>query len=142
MDATVTPAPGTRRRLPFGIVIVAALRAVEAVGLIVVALDLGKWPIAGVPLPFTELTIFRTLELATAAVTLLGIVGLLSYRRWGWILTVVLVGLGLVGDLLRVWMGEPTYLGLLLNVVTAFYLNSRSVRELAQRHLDHGEAPR
>ena len=139
MDAPIVPAPTHRRRLPFGIVVVALLRTADAVGLIIVALNLGQWPIAGVPLPFDELTVFRSLELATAAITLLGVAGLLTYRRWGWVLTVVLVGLGLVGDLLRVWLGEPTYLGLLLNVLTAFYLNTRSVKALAQRHLEHDE---
>ena len=48
----------------------------------------------------------------------------------------ILVGLGLLGELIRVAIGQPDHLGLLLLVVSAFYLNQRSVRAMAGRHLD------
>ena len=51
--------------------------------------------------------------------------------RWGWVLTMVLVGFGLADELIRVAIGQPDHLGLLLLVVSAFYLNQRSVRAMA-----------
>ncbi len=132
MDTPAIAEPERRRGLPpFGILAVAVLRLVNAVGLIAAALELGRLPIAGVPLPWADATIFRSAELLFAGLTILGVVGLLLYKRWGWVLTMVLVGVGLFGDLLRVWLGQPTYLSLLLHVLAAFYLNGRSVRAIA-----------
>ena len=48
----------------------------------------------------------------------------------------ILVGLGLLAELIRVAIGKPDHLGLLLLVLSAFYLNQRSVRAMAGRHLD------
>ena len=48
----------------------------------------------------------------------------------------ILVGLGLLGELIRVAIGQPDHVGLLLLVVSAFYLNQRSVRAMAGSHLD------
>ena len=46
----------------------------------------------------------------------------------------ILVGLGLAHELFRVIIGQPDHLGLLLLVVSAFYLNQRSVRAMAGQH--------
>jgi hypothetical protein len=139
--APVVATPRSRRR-PFGIIAVAALLLLNAFGLLAAALELTRGQFAGPPLPWSELVAYRSAELAMAVVTVAGAVGLLMLKRWGWILAMVIIGVGLVGDLLRVWYGNPTYLNMLLHVVAAFYLNGRSVRALASQHLDHAdEAP-
>lgn len=139
MDVPVTPGPARSRRWPFGILAVAALRILNAIGLLMAAFELGRSPLAGPPLPFSDSTVIRSGELALAVLTLIGVVGLLLFKRWGWVLTLVLVGVALAGDLIRHAIGDPAYLSLLLNVLTAFYLNARSVRALARDSLEHDE---
>ena len=145
MTSPVSPPSATRRRRrwPFGILAVAALRVLDATILAVTALSAGNLVLGGMPLIGADTTLTRVLDLSLAGLTIAGIVGLLLFRRWGWVLTLVLVGLALLGDLIRVAVGDPRHLSLLLHVVTAFYLNGRSVRALAgaslrrEEQLDH-----
>jgi hypothetical protein len=123
---------------PFGILVVALLRIIDAVSLFAVALGVRDVPLTGLPILADSPILTRSVDLVLAAATILGVVGLLAYRRWGWVLTMVLVGVGLCGELLRVAIGQPDHLGLLFLVVSAFYLNQRSVRAMADRHLGHG----
>lgn len=55
-------------------------------------------------------------------------IGLWRGSRRAWVLTMLLVGLGLVVGLAMRWVGEPTYVRLALYVVAAFYLNQGAVR--------------
>ncbi len=123
-------------RWPFGIVAVSILRLIDAVSLIYLFLDIGPRPIGGVPIIGNSSDLTRALDLALAVLVIVGVIGLLLFKRWGWVLTMVLVGLALAGDLIRVAIGEPAYLGLFLHVAAAFYLNGRSVRALAQGDVD------
>jgi hypothetical protein len=126
-------------RWPFGILVVAVLRLIDAASLIYLFLDLGTTrPVGGVPIIGNSTDLTRALDLVLAALVILGVVGLLLFKRWGWVLTMVLVGAALAGDLIRVAIGEPAYLGMFLHVAAAFYLNGRSVRALAQGDVDPG----
>jgi hypothetical protein len=123
-------------RWPFGILVVSVLRLIDAGLLIFVGMAARGMPVSGLPILGGDPAITRALDFALAGLAILGVVGLLAFRRWGWVLTMVLVGVSLLGDLIRVAIGEPGYLALTLHVLTAFYLNGRSVRALAQQHLD------
>jgi hypothetical protein len=127
-------------RWPFGILVVAFLRIIDAVSMFAVAFGVRDIPLTGLPILAESPILTRSIDLVLAAATILGVVGLLAYRRWGWVLTMVLVGVGLCGELIRVAIGQPDHLGLLFLVVSAFYLNQRSVRAMADRHLDHDES--
>jgi hypothetical protein len=116
---------------------VAFLRIIDAVSLFAVASGIRDVPLTGLPILASSPDLTRSIDLLLATGTVLGVVGLLAYRRWGWVLTMVLVGVGLCGELIRVAIGHPDHLGLLFLVVSAFYLNQRSVRAMAARHLDH-----
>ncbi len=98
-------------------------------------------PMAGLPVLLDSPLLTQSLNLVIAAATIVGVLGLLAFRRWGWVLTMVLVGIGLLGELIRVALGQPDHLGLLLLVVSAFYLNQRSVRAMAGRHLELDTSP-
>lgn len=131
-------AAGGRRafgRWPFGIIAVAILRLVDATVLIVLGLEQRGLDVSGLPILGGSVVLTRALDLTIAGLTIVGVIGLLAFKRWGWVLTMVLVGLSLLGDLIRVSIGQPAYLGLALHVLTAFYLNGRAVRALAERHL-------
>ena len=73
---------------------------------------------------------------------MIGVIGLLGGTRWGWVLTMLLVGLGLVFDLLQYLNGVPVPISLALHVLAAFYLNQRSVRSMAADVLHEPEAGR
>ena len=117
---------------PFGVIVVAALRLFDAAGLIVITLGLGKLPLTGLPL-FGDEGVTYWLNLTFAGLIILGVVGLLARQGWGWVLTMVLVGIGLVGEIIRYAIGSPDPLGLTILVVSAFYLNQRSVRAARPR---------
>ncbi|HET9755804.1 MAG TPA: hypothetical protein VFP66_04825 [Candidatus Limnocylindrales bacterium] len=139
-------APGTETtesgfrigRWPVGILIIALLRIIDAVSMAAVGTGVRDLPMAGLPVLLDSPLLTQSVDLVIAAATIVGVLGLLAFRRWGWVLTMVLVGVGLLGELVRVAHGQPDYLGLLLLVVSAFYLNQRSVRAMAGRHLEPG----
>lgn len=126
---------------PFGLIAVVLLRLVNAIALIAVALEIHGLPLGGVPLLAGDATITRAIDLFLGLAVLVGIVGLLLFKRWGWVLTMVLVGLSLGGDLIRIYIGEPDWLALFLHVLAAFYLNGRAVRVLAGESIeqDHSD---
>jgi hypothetical protein len=123
-------------RWPFGIIAVAVLRLVDASALIVLGIEQRGLDVTGLPILGDSAVMTRALDLTLAVLTIGGVLGLLAFKRWGWVLTMVLVGVSLLGDLIRVAIGQPGYLGLALHVLTAFYLNGSAVRALADRHLD------
>lgn len=125
-------------RWPIGILIVALLRIIDAVAMAAVGTGVRDLPMAGLPVLLDSPLLTQSLDLVMAAATIVGVLGLLAFRRWGWVLTMVLVGVGLLGELIRVALGQPDYLALLLLVISAFYLNQRSVRAMAGRHLELG----
>ncbi len=93
-------------------------------------------PVDALPILADSSILTQALDIVLATATIIGVVGLLAFRRWGWVITMILVGIGLLGELIRVVIGQPDHLGLLLLVVSAFYLNQRSVRAMAGSHLD------
>ncbi|MFO1539919.1 MAG: hypothetical protein ACKOTZ_05650 [Chloroflexota bacterium] len=66
--------------------------------------------------------------LAWSLVAVTAAILLLVGARVGWVLTMLVTGFGLAVDLVRWWNHVPSHITLALGVVTAFYLNSRSVR--------------
>jgi hypothetical protein len=122
-------------RWPVGILIVASLRIIDAVSMAAIGLGVRGLPTDGLPALADSPMLTRSADIVLAAATIIGVVGLLAFRRWGWVITMILVGVGLLVELIRVAIGQPDHLGLLLLVVSAFYLNQRSVRAMAG-HLD------
>lgn len=62
------------------------------------------------------------------------IIGLWLLQRWAWLALMILTGVSLTFSLVRYFEGQPNYLGMLINVVIAFYLNDRSVQRAYARH--------
>lgn len=133
--------PGRMGRWSFGILAVAVLRLLDAAGQFGVALGWQHLPVAGVQVIASNPEITRGADFVLAVATVIGVVGLLLYERWGWVLTMVLVGIELALGLARVWVGLPDYLTLLILVITTFYLNQRSVRAIVNQEADPGPLP-
>jgi hypothetical protein len=122
-------------RWPFGILVVATLRIIDAISLAAVGVEIRGLPMDGLPIVASSPVLTRAVDLVLAFAIILGVIGLLSFRRWGWVLTMVIVGFGLLVELIRVAIGQPDHLSLLLLVISAFYLNQRSVRAMAGGNL-------
>jgi hypothetical protein len=121
---------------PIGLIFVAVVQLIHAGILLAAGLGVEGIPMVGVP-PFAALDrdIIRAADILAAAIIIIGAVGLLLMRSWGWVISMLVVGAGLLIGLLRVPHGNPDYLALAFDVVSAFYLNQRSVRMIAARHL-------
>ncbi len=150
VDPTLTPPPPSARassrsrravlsRWPFGILAVAVLRLLDAAFLATLGSNARDLPTSKFPFLAGDSTLIMTADLTVAALTVIGVIGLLLFKRWGWVLTMVMVGLALLLDLIFWSRGEPSYPDLLLHVITAFYLNGRSVRTLALGDGDPGD---
>ena len=127
-DAPVV-APDARPRLPVGVIFVVFLRFLDAAGLLLVGLFDAPLE-AGLPL-IRDPQIAAVLEVTLAVLTIIGAIGLLLRTRWGWVMTMLLVGINLLVGLIDIAIGEPRFIVLLIHTVTAFYLNQRSVRSMA-----------
>ena len=123
-------------RWPIGVLIVAVLRIIDAVSMAAIGLGVKGLPVDALPILENSPILTQSIDIVIAVATIIGVFGLLAFRRWGWVLTMILVGLGLLVELIRVAIGQPDHLGLFLLVVSAFYLNQRSVRAMAGSHLD------
>jgi hypothetical protein len=129
--------PGPMSRWSFGLLVVAVLRILDAAGRLAVGLGIHGLPVTGVGVINSLPEAARAADIALAVATFIGVLGLLLYRRWGWVLTMVLVGVELALGLIRWWAGAPDYVTLAILVITTFYLNQRSLRAI----VSDGEDP-
>lgn len=146
MDATIDPrstSPDSQtpaRRRPFGVLVVAFVQ----LGTVVLAL-VGMFTSWAMPWEGTLVVYLQDHSWARFAILTFGAAvvaaafGMWQLRYWGWALMVSLVGVSLVFDLVNWWEagghpGNPLYLRLLLDVVSAFYLNTSAVQDAFRAH--------
>lgn len=137
VDATTVtpPTPPPARRRPFGVLVVALIQLATVVFALVVALAGWTLPWEGVLMSFLqEHTWARVVFAAAGVAVVVAVIGMWQLRHWGWALMVSLVGLSLLLDLVTWWrMGAETtlatYLRLAMDVVSAFYLNTKAVQD-------------
>ena len=121
---------------PFGILALALLAVVGAL-----------WALTGVAglravpefsLKGLELSpeLVRAIIAGWSAMLLAGALLLVALHRWGWVLLMLATGLGLLAALWQWGLGSPEPIRLALLVVTAFYLNGHSVRDLLLRQVE------
>ena len=141
MSETAAPSPlkPARRRLPFTLYMLAGLMLFKAV--IIVAVVAGATletlrPILGLTTG-PELAAIFARDPAAGPVVLrvrrarcsCPVIGMLSRRRTGWLLAMVITGLFVAIDIYGYLNSSANHLWMLLNIVTVFYLNQRDVRE-------------
>jgi uncharacterized membrane protein len=140
MSASASPSTlkPARRRLPFTLYVLAGLMLFKA--LIIVAVVAGATleslrPILGLTTGpeltrmFQQSPAFGPLLLAFAGLVILSVIGMLSRRRTGWLLAMVITGLFVAIDIYGYLNSNANHLWMVLNIVTVFYLNQRDVRE-------------
>jgi hypothetical protein len=116
------------KRRPLGIWIIVAMQVLLAGSLLIVAAtdtDVGSTT-SGVPLEPEA----RALYAAWAVMAMVFAFWLWRLKRRGWVLTMMLTGISLAANLAIWWSGDPNFVRMGLQAVTAFYLNSAPVRDL------------
>ena len=125
------------KRRPFGLFIIMGLQATLAI-LLTLAL-LGAQGLDPYLRIFFQNPMFYTwfgwVFIGSLA---LAVLGLLFLKRWGWILTMILTGIGLYFTIWGYFQGTPNYIAMILDLVIVFYLNQRDV----QLPFLHAETPR
>lgn len=135
----VTIEPEQARQRPFGVLVVALIQMGTVALVLIGALSAWALPWEGV---FTTYLAdngwARVAILVVGASVLVAVIGLWRLRYWGWALMVAIVGVSLVLDLTTWWrapdaVGLALYARLALDVVSAFYLNTRAVQDAFRR---------
>ena len=125
MQATNTMAPRVR---PLGVVVIALFLVADAI----VAIGQVTFDTS---LSTRSETLLDINEFMPAFVVILGVfkvvaaVGLWFGHRWAWIVSMLVVGVGLVFSMYLYWLGDPSYARMAIGVVIAFYLNQGAVRD-------------
>jgi len=134
LESASSNSPAPKR--PFALVALAGLLLVKAVLMVLLMLGvaLAISPGSGVILDAdTDATVRAARPLAVllpvlAVLLVLSAIGLLARRRSGWLLAMVLTGVFLAVDIYSFSVGTASYVWMILNIVTVFYLNQRDAR--------------
>ena len=126
------------RRRPFGLYMITGLQLVLSI-LLALAL-LGEKTIATYLKVLIQNPIFYGwLGWVLIGSLLLAVLGLMILKRWAWILTMILTGLGLSYSIWSYFQGKPHYIPMVIYLVIVFYLNQREVQTAFSRpELDGG----
>lgn len=130
--------PG-RRGLPVTLLILAGLMALKATLLFALTLtaaitelraDLGMSYVPELLDAIRADPLSGVVLFLTAVLLLVSAVGILSRRRTGWLLAMVLTGVSVAIDIFGFLNGDVNHFWMGLNILTVFYLNQRDVREI------------
>ena len=129
---TTQPAAGTRVRvpLPVGLWVVAVLLVVGGIGFLLAGFDTGPTFLRGGLIGIRDSQAGQAALMITGVAMVAAAAGLLLRVPSAWGLTMLIVGIGLVVNLIAYIGGDPNYLRMAIFVLMAFYLNQRSVREV------------
>lgn len=121
-------APSSRGRRPFGVYVIVALSLlrVSMVALDIAAVWKGR-PALFLPQPDNPLALYVVGGLAIVAILAIS-VGMFQLKRWAWIATMILIGFNLVVSIFNYLNGHLNATAMLLDVISVFYLNQRSVQ--------------
>ncbi|MDX1435393.1 MAG: hypothetical protein R3335_01185 [Anaerolineales bacterium] len=116
-----------QRRRPFGLYMIVVLQVLIAVVLVlslsgVERADPYLRALVQNPLYYTYVGWGLVIALV------LGVIGMLRLRRWGWVLTMVITGLGLIFSIWSYFEGNFNYVAMIVNIMIVFYLNQRDVQ--------------
>ena len=70
------------------------------------------------------------IQLSSLLLLVVALPGLWNYKRWGWILLMIQLGISLSMGIWQFIDGAPNHVGMVINVAIVFYLNQRDVQEL------------
>ena len=115
------------KRRPFGLYFIIGLQLIIAISLSLALL--GEVNIATYLKVLVQNPIFYTwMGWVLIGFLTLAVIGLLLLKRWGWILTMIMTGIGLSLSIWSYFSGTPRYIPMLIYIVIVFYLNQRDVQ--------------
>lgn len=115
------------KKRPFGLFIIIGLQLIEAT-LLILGLMGEKSIIQYLRVLVQNPIFYSWFGWVLVAVLLLAVVGLLFLKRWGWILSMIMTGIGLAYAIWSYTQGDPHYLPMVIYLVIVFYLNQRDVQ--------------
>lgn len=129
LTASENPAP----KLPFGVKVIIVLQLATIIGWLLGLTAFWYSPDFQFELQ-AELGpgvggLISVLGLLIVALQLLIVYGLLRLRPWAWYMVILLAGLSLAANLWRYFADAPSYLMMVINVLTVLYLNQREVQQ-------------
>jgi hypothetical protein len=122
--------PGLRAPLPLGLWAIAVLLVIGGIAFLMGAAGSGPSFLSAGLIGLQASPGGRVALAVLAVAMIVAAVGILLRIRPAWGLTMLIVGIGLVVNLVAYIGGDPNYLRLAVFVVAAFYLNQRVVREV------------
>jgi hypothetical protein len=127
------------RKRPFGLYVIIGLLwlAAGSLALGLVALEVADQRLR---LPVGDYPLFVILAWALAGTFMLASFGLWLLKRWGWTLTMILVGATLAYDIWQYFQGDAHFVTMAISLVIVFYLNQRDVQSPFMRRSRRGEA--
>lgn len=134
------PEPATPpRKRPFGVLVVALIQLAAVAIPLAIALTSSTMPWEGVLVTYLQDHSWaRAVILGLSVLVVVAVVGMWRLRYWGWAIMVSLVGISLVLDIAAWWRTGPetglaAFVRLAMDVVCAFYLNTRAVQDAFRR---------
>jgi uncharacterized membrane protein (DUF2068 family) len=134
---------GEKRRRPFGVYALIVLWGLQIISLLFFASFADRMQMEfGLPVHLlgriTTGSMLAFIFGISALLLAITAVGLWMLKRWAWVATMVLVGIGLFTGIWQVLLGRPLDISLLFNVIVVFYLNSREVQNAFSRRTPVG----
>jgi hypothetical protein len=123
----------TRRRRPFGLYAVIVLLLAQNLVIAVQPEEVRIGIARLLPEDVGDTTAVRVFSLVLAIIFLFVMVGLWRLKRWAWVTTMIVVGIGLTLGIIQYLRDTPLYWTMLFNVFIVFYLNQRDVQDVFER---------
>lgn len=127
-----TASSGDRRERPLGIAVIAIFLVLDAVFAVAQVVTDSPFSTRIATLADVHQWV-PGLSLLLAGLRVVAAIGLWRGLRWAWVLTMLVVGFGLLVSLYVLWLGDPAYSRMAIDVVAAFYLNQGAVRQHFER---------
>jgi hypothetical protein len=122
----------TRKR-PFGVLVLILLQILSILG---VALDVAVVQIGQPSIFFGTVenpSLLLAFQILYIFYLLVVVAGLWQLQRWAWFIIMVQLGVTMALELWLYFLGNPFYLGMVVNVIMVFYLNQRDVQQAFER---------
>jgi hypothetical protein len=117
-----------RHARPFGVALLSVLWIGYGGLAILSLLDVPNIPLAAMARVVQSFGLADVVHGGLAVIAAITALGLWFMRSWGWVLGMLLAGVGLAFDVYVYYQGQPAFAYMVLGVAIVFYLNQGDVR--------------
>ncbi|MEM7113650.1 MAG: hypothetical protein AAF614_14525 [Chloroflexota bacterium] len=120
-----------KRKRPFGLIAIIILQLLQVLAWGIFLYSLTVPQTAARAESLVDLTaVSYNIQINSTLLLVIALPGLWLFKRWGWIILMIQVGISLLMGLWQFVEGAPNYISMILNVAIVFYLNQREVQQL------------